>query len=590
MTIDKEQMQAQANTALAAMRGTGLVPEQELQIAAAMSTTAIEVLGDLEEKGGFKAVGANAVEGETTTDGPVVALMTNNGPAKIEKTNTKVQGQSDITGKSAGNGELTIALTQASPAAIKKVLTDVVKADKDTIEAVQKSNSTLPNKVVEAEKNPPKEQLKKAVAESKEKQEVALGNPFTEAGAKFSNVLASLASLAQGTGSIKDVGTAIVDTTSEVEDPETGEKTFSKELVKEDGTTNLAGVLGKGGNIGNFFASISALNIKSIGKGFSGRNTNINNYVFEELTSQEEYELEITNSTRELQNMIISWTGTAADEDIDIKEIHRRDNKRAGYEVDAIHGGIQAHFVVFRNGQVLRGRPLDQMSGSWNPEALVEGAVNVQLVAGSTESKENPSWKDYMSQKSITDDQFGSLDMLIESFFKCKPGAELLSIKDIDPDKTEPGFSGITHGKKFNKESIYQDSVGKKFPVKTTVAEIVEEDPPANVQGVPDPSKPVTLDEIKAKAKKDEEAKSAEEAAADVEKAKKDIAKAKQELSSVLGEAAKIGSGLLGAFSGKAGSAENFLETAIKVGQENSQNLRDKGYKWDPKKEEWNKP
>ena len=79
-----------------------------------MANETIEIAADLEEKGGFKKLGAQGVTGEKVLDGPMVAKLTNNGPANIQKTNTKKQSQSDITGKSAGDGELTIAISQAS--------------------------------------------------------------------------------------------------------------------------------------------------------------------------------------------------------------------------------------------------------------------------------------------------------------------------------------------------------------------------------------------------------------------------------------------------------------------------------------------
>lgn len=65
MAIDKELAQVQANQAIDALRNTGLVPEQDLQILNRMATVTIEVAADLEEKGGFKTLGASGVSGET---------------------------------------------------------------------------------------------------------------------------------------------------------------------------------------------------------------------------------------------------------------------------------------------------------------------------------------------------------------------------------------------------------------------------------------------------------------------------------------------------------------------------------------------
>jgi hypothetical protein len=595
MTIDKEQMQAQAGVAISALRQSGLVSEQQLQIAAAMSTTAIEVLADFEEKGGFQNLGATAVEGETTTDGPVIAKMTNNGPAKIEKTNTNTTSQNSLTGKAAGNGQLGIFLTQASPQAMTKLLQDVVKANQSEIDQVNEATSPLPDKVKTAIKKDAKAEMMTAVVTSTKSQQRSLGNPigsaaddFGSLGGKFGNILASISSLVQGTGSFKEVGQAIAEEGSKVTDPTTGAIDYTTNIVEENGNTNIKGAVSKGSSISNFVSAVSALNIRLLAKGFAGRNTNTLKYKFEELTSQEEYELEITNSNRELQNMVIDWLGNAVDETWTPKELHTKLANSIDRSVDAIHSGLQHHYIVYPTGKVYRGRPLDIESGSQNDAAERVGAINVLLIAGSTESKANPAWEEYLSVRSITPDQWGSLDMLVESFLKVKPGGEVLTIQDIDPMKSRPGFSGVTYATKFGKESIYQSIVGSsKLDVKQTVAEIVEEDPPINVQGVPDPSKPKSISELKAEAAKTEVDVST--AAAGITKAKADINKAQSELNSKLGDAAKLGTGLLGNFLSNISSSESLLEGAIKAGQENRQTLIDNGYKYNPKTQEWTK-
>ena len=89
MTVNKDLAKINAAQAIDKLKQTGLVDTQSLAILDQMATQAIELGADLEEKGGFKTLGAPGVTGETITDGPVVSQKTNNGPAKIEKENTK---------------------------------------------------------------------------------------------------------------------------------------------------------------------------------------------------------------------------------------------------------------------------------------------------------------------------------------------------------------------------------------------------------------------------------------------------------------------------------------------------------------------
>lgn len=603
--INKEEMKAQAAQAISALNSTGLLPAGTSLVLTRIANETIEIAADLEEKGGFKKLGAQGVTGEKVLDGPMAAKLTNNGPASIQKTNTKKQSQSDITGKSAGDGELTVAITQASPKAQKKLLTDVVGATKEQIEQVNTATSTAPDVVnAEIDKDPVAE-MTKAVKAAKKAENVALDNPFGSAnhdlgsiGAKFGNLMGTLASLTQGTGSFKEIGTAIKDAASETTDPVSGEKFFSRNVVEENGETNIARSVSKGNTVGDIVSSFQNLELKLLAKGFAGRHTNTRAYKFEPVTSQEEFELEIVNSSRELQNMVIGWLGNAKDVSFTVKELHLKLANSIPTEIDAIESGIQHHYIIYPDGQVIRGRPIDYEMGKFNDEAIRVGACNIQIMAGSTESKSNPQWKSYYSANAITPDQWKSLDILIESWFRVKPGGEVLTIQDIQSGKLEPGFSGIDYVKKFNKESIYQDKVGfsnlpqkrhdgTTLEVKTTTAEVAEEPAPANVQGVPDPNQPRSLDDLKKIVIPEKVDLAADEQKLD--QAVNDIKNGKIDLNSKLKDAQKIGTGLFGDFADNIKNSNNIFEAAQKTATQTRQKLIDNGYNYDPKTGSWNK-
>ena len=603
--INKEEMKAQAAQAISAINSTGLLPAGASLVLTRMANETIEIAADLEEKGGFKKLGAQGVTGEKVLDGPMVAKLTNNGPASIQKTNTKKQSQSDITGKSAGDGELTIAISQASPKAQKKLLTDVVGATKEQIEEVNKATSTAPDVVNKEIDKDPVAEMTKAIKSAKKAENVALDNPFGSLnddlgsiGAKFGNLMGSLASLTQGTGSFKDLGTSIQDATSEATDPISGEKFFSRNVVEENGETNLSRSVSKGATIGDAVSSFQSLELKLLAKGFAGRHTNTRAYKFEPVTTQEEFELEIVNSPRELQNMVIGWLGNAKDVSFTVKELHLKLANSIPTEVEAIQSGIQHHYIIYPDGQVIRGRPIDFEMGDFNDEALRVGACNIQIMAGSTESKSNPKWKNYYSANAITPDQWKSLDILIESWFRVKPGGEVLSVQDIQSGKLEPGFSGVEYVKKFNKESIYQNKVGYSnlpqkrhdgttLEVKTTTAEVAEEPAPVNVQGVPDPNIPRSLDDLK-KVVIPEKVDVAEDKKK-LDQAVNDIKTGKVDLDSKIKEASKIGTGLFGDFADNIKSSNNIFEAAQKTASSTRQKLIDNGYNYDTKTKSWNK-
>ena len=124
--------------------------------------------------------------------------------------------------------------------------------------------------------------------------------------------------------------------------------------------------------------------------------------------------------------------------------------------------------------------------------------------------------------------------------------------------------------------------------VKTSSAEVVEEPAPNNVQGAPDPNVPKSLAELKALVEPKPEP-TPEDAQAAIDKANKDIADAQSEIDNKMAEAQKLGTGLLGSFSDNLSSSGNFLEAAIKTGQEQRQKMLDAGYTWNPKTKSWNK-
>lgn len=108
-------------------------------------------------------------------------------------------------------------------------------------------------------------------------------------------------------------------------------------------------------------------------------------------------------------------------------------HKERGWE------GIGYHFVIRRDGMIEPGRPIDQdIAPGWQIKngAHVAGynsrSVGVCLVGGLNQHG-NPS-------PEYTEDQWGSLRVLVSFLNRCFPTAEVLGHHDLDPGKECPCF------------------------------------------------------------------------------------------------------------------------------------------------------
>ncbi len=88
--------------------------------------------------------------------------------------------------------------------------------------------------------------------------------------------------------------------------------------------------------------------------------------------------------------------------------------------------GIQPHYIILRNGDIQRGRPIDETrNGDYAPFNL--SGLKVAFVA--------------TQNRPVNDKQYISFDILINQFFKVFPGGEVMADYEIDNEYEGPGFN-----------------------------------------------------------------------------------------------------------------------------------------------------
>ena len=204
-----------------------------------------------------------------------------------------------------------------------------------------------------------------------------------------------------------------------------------------------------------------------------------------------------------------------------------------------------------------------------------------------------------MSVKSISTEQWKAFDLITDTFLKVFPGGSVVSLDKINKEKTpNPGFDAAEYVKsKFGKENIYDDEDYELYEP-YTAEEKVEKKPATVVTPSIDPSEVPSIADLNKKAsdianidnltglKKDIDAA---QISTDHNKAISDANNALRQKDGILGEAMKIGTGLLGGFSNAANSTESSLTSALNSAQGFRQKAIDAGYTYDPVTKSWNK-
>lgn len=169
--------------------------------------------------------------------------------------------------------------------------------------------------------------------------------------------------------------------------------------------------------------------------------------------TQEELDATFVAADRDITEVVVHWTANFIDQDISAEQIHRAHLNRGFNE-------IGYHFVILRDGSLQRGRDINKPGA--HALRRNEHSIGVSFVGGinltSSEAARLGGYDavansaQYASSDSLTDAQWTTFDMFMDSFFKAFPYGQAFGHNDTDPNrKPDPGFDVKEYCKnKFN--------------------------------------------------------------------------------------------------------------------------------------------
>ena len=304
-----------------------------------------------------------------------------------------------------------------------------------------------------------------------------LGDMLPQAGRSFVNIQPNLLAKAKGISGSTDITAAISNIPDGVVIPPEQKGQVVEKLMKGkdpttgkvDFSTNMSQAVGKGTLTTDVTPDIgkeekSAATSKSRFNGF----LTPGDYVFETIGSYDKLldylEGSVrcnTKGARAVTQLVVDYTTDdyvyakdakglqKLNKELDLEfTIEEEKSKKGATEAsasarrilegpDAIKFGIQAHFVIKRDGTVQKGRPIDEVNDDGVFPERFDKMIYVVLIAGET----NPA----------TPQQAAAVDHVISAAMVVMPQIYALGINETDPDYVGPGIDISAIRAKYNK-------------------------------------------------------------------------------------------------------------------------------------------
>lgn len=277
-------------------------------------------------------------------------------------------------------------------------------------------------------------------------------NPFGSLGVDFGNIMGNISSLAAGQPTAQSFGDEISSIKGAINGINPVTNLPVPNIINRNGTTDLAKVVSKG-NKTNTKATTPVDDIVS--------NRAIPDLSFKKVSNREEFELELKQCSRELSAMVVDWTGSFLDENLNAKQLNKRSkknraNKReAGTIRNSGDDRLQSHYVILRDGTVERCLPV---SGEIDRQVWQKGTFVITFVAGYNCFSGTKNYNEFLSPDSLTEEQYLTFDEMIEAFFSAFPGGAVVGLDAITLDQSYgPGFNCSEYIKKFGKVQVYDE-------------------------------------------------------------------------------------------------------------------------------------
>lgn len=152
-------------------------------------------------------------------------------------------------------------------------------------------------------------------------------------------------------------------------------------------------------------------------------------FQFHFIDTFEELLVDLKCVNREITEVVVHWSDTFSDQgDIGSEEIH-----------DWSEDGIGYHYVIKRNGDLQKGRPVNEVGK--HTDGHDNYSIAVCLVAGYACPAGTEKAEKYRNEDSITIEQWSTLSRFMNAFYIVWPGGQAWGHNDIDINFFDPGFN-----------------------------------------------------------------------------------------------------------------------------------------------------
>jgi hypothetical protein len=164
------------------------------------------------------------------------------------------------------------------------------------------------------------------------------------------------------------------------------------------------------------------------------------------VSSVEELEYDMGSATRDISEIIIHWSETFANANINGKQLTQLTGA----------GDNAYHYIIKRDGSVERGVPIK--SAGNHTKGHNSYSIGVCLIGGVAAATEDQGLNERKSASNLTRAQYNTLYQILRVFFTQYPGGQALGHSEIDNDEDDPGFEVRDYVYNlFNKSSLFID-------------------------------------------------------------------------------------------------------------------------------------
>lgn len=183
--------------------------------------------------------------------------------------------------------------------------------------------------------------------------------------------------------------------------------------------------------------------------------TNTPRQAFTIVNHKEELLADLTGANREITEVVVHHTFTGINQNLDAFDIHEM--HKLTYNL-----GIGYHYVLTRDGNIQRGRPVSVKVDPTYRNNHDEYSIHIAFVGGlniPSGLNQRVDIERHLSSRSFTQNQWRAFSVFVETALRAYPGIQFLGHNSIDEEAQDPNFDPVEYVEaKYGKKSLFRDA------------------------------------------------------------------------------------------------------------------------------------